>query len=613
LPEAGTHGGASNDSLHRALDALCLAARLHRINAEPKHLEHVLGLNGSAWAAHRPDGPIAAAFHHKLEGALLLAANHIGLRAKCVDLDLQRLPFTPLPALVRTHAGEWVLLARSGADAHLIYSPELGRTQQVDEAALLDLTGSQPGQRIRAVLLASRESIMGSLAQFDFSWFIPSLVKHRRLFGKVMLASVLLQLFALITPLFFQVVMDKVLIHEGFSTLNVITIGLLVIMVFESVLNLLRSYVFSHTTSRMDVELGSRLFRHLLALPLPYFQSRRVGDTVARVRELDSIRSFLTGQSLTLVLDVVFSIVFIVVMLFYSVPLTLIVLASIPAYVGLSVLVVPVLRKRLEEKFQRGTDSQAMLVEAINGIQTIKASALEPQIGNRWDEKLAGYVSSSLRAVTLSNAANEGVSFIGKLVSLGTLWLGAHLVIAGDLTLGMFIAFNMFAGRVAQPIMRLAQLWTEFQQVGISMARLADVLNAPTEAPPSHVAQLPTLAGRITFDNVSFRYSHDSPNVLSDIKLDIHPGQVIGIVGRSGSGKSTLTKLVQRLYVPSAGRLAGPDRYHRPARRCTRLHQRVSARLRHAGGRAWRQPLGRSKTAHRHCPSPVWQSEGPDL
>jgi ATP-binding cassette, subfamily B, bacterial HlyB/CyaB len=252
---------------------------------------------------------------------------------------------------------------------------------------------------------------------------------------------------------------------------------------------------------------------------------------------------------------VVFSAVFIAVMLFYSVPLTLIVMASLPLYFTLSLAVVPVLRKRLDLKFARGAENQAMLVEAVTGIQTVKAGALEPSFARRWDNQLAAYVSASFKTTNLASWAHEAVNLIGKLVNAATLWYGAHLVMNSELTVGQFVAFNMFAQRVANPIMRMAQLWTDFQQTGISMARLGDILNTRTEVPPTSAAQLPPLKGRITLDNVTFRYRPDSAPVLSGIGIDVRPGEMLGIVGRSGSGKSTLTKLVQRLYTPEAGRV----------------------------------------------------------
>jgi subfamily B ATP-binding cassette protein HlyB/CyaB len=538
-------------ALYPGLQALCLIARLHHVAAEPATLAHQLG-----WpASHQPG-----------INDLLLAAKHIGLKAKRSRIGIDRLSLAALPALAvlkadGTAAGggtpRVVVLAQCDGQRVLFQDPAGTAHGPRPTIEPLEVFATQWTGEL--ILIASRASLAGELATFDFSWFIPSLVKYRKLFGEVLLISLFLQLFALVSPLFFQVVMDKVLVHRGLTTLDVLVIGLVVVVVFESVLTALRAYVFSHTTSRIDVELGARLFRHLVNLPLAYFQARRVGDSVARVRELENIRSFLTGNALTLVLDVVFSVVFIAVMFAYSVPLTLIVLVSLPLYLALSMAVVPILRARLNEKFARGAENQALLVETVTGIQTVKATALEPAMARRWDSQLAAYVSASFRTQTLAGFAHEGVNLIGKLVNTATLWYGAHLVMEGQLTVGMFVAFNMFAGRVSQPIMRMAQMWTDFQQTGISMARLGDVLNARTEVPPAgsgtSAAQLPPIKGQITLDQVTFRYRPEAAPALQGLSLDIRAGEVIGIVGRSGSGKSTLTKLVQRLYAPEQGRL----------------------------------------------------------
>ncbi|MEW6292454.1 MAG: type I secretion system permease/ATPase [Pseudomonadota bacterium] len=528
LNGAGPEHGPASDT---GLLGLAMLARFHGLAADPAQLAHQFKAPGEAFGTAQ----------------ILLAAKALGLKAKRVHTEVARLDRTPLPALAASNDGRFFILARIDGDQALIQEPGAQRPQVL---SIAELTARWNGELI---LFASRASLAGELAKFDFSWFIPAVVKYRKLLAEVLAVSFALQLFALVTPLFFQVVMDKVLVHRGFTTLDVIAFGFLVVVIFETVLSGLRSYVFAHTTSRIDVELGARLFRHLLNLPLVYFQARRVGDTVARVRELENIRQFLTGNAITLVLDLFFSVVFIAVMLFYSGWLTLIVVLSLPAYGLLSFLITPLLRARLHEKFNRGAENQAFLVEAINGIDTLKAMAVEPQMTRRWDNQLAAYVSSGFRTATLGTIAHEGVNLIGKLVTVATLWLGARLVIDGQLTVGQLIAFNMLAGRVALPVMRLAQLWTDFQQTGISVQRLGDILNSRTEL--ARAGTLPQLAGRIELDHVVFRYRPDAPEVLRGIDLTIQPGEVIGVVGRSGSGKSTLAKLVQRLYLPESGRV----------------------------------------------------------
>ena len=524
--------GAST-SVDSGLACLIVLARFHGVAADPAQLTHAFQEGMSPFGVRQ----------------ILLAAKSLRLKAKQVDSSMDRLLKLPLPAIALRADGGFFVLARADERSVLIHDPHVPQPQVLSHAQLQQQWSGQ------LILLASRASTMGELARFDFSWFIPAVVKYRKLLGEILVVSFFLQLIGLVTPLFFQVVMDKVLVHRGLTTLDVIVVGLLFFSIFESLLSGLRTYVFSHTTSRIDVELGARLFRHLVALPLSYFQARRVGDSVARVRELENIRSFLTGNAITLVMDVLFSIVFIAVMLLYSGRLTLVVVASLPVYALLSVLLTPALRLRLREKFNRGAENQAFLVEAVSGIQTLKAMAVEPQITRQWDSQTAGYVESGFRTTALGTAAREGVNLVGKLVTAITIWMGARLVIDGALTVGELVAFNMLASRVAQPIMRIAQLWTDFQQTGISMQRLGDILNTPTETPGTHRSPVPTLTGHIELDAVCFRYRPDTAEILQGVSLTIQPGEVIGIVGRSGSGKSTLTKLVQRLYVPERGRV----------------------------------------------------------
>jgi len=351
-------------------------------------------------------------------------------------------------------------------------------------------------------------------------------------------------------------VIDKVLVHQSMSTLEVLVFGLVTVAVFETALGILRTYIFVHTTNRIDVELGARLFRHLLALPIGYFEARRVGDSVARVRELENIRNFLTSSSLTLVIDLLFTFVFLAVMFFYSPLLTFVVLASFPFYVGISAATTPLFRRRLNEKFTRGAENQAFLVESVTGVETLKAMAVEPQIQRRWEEQLAGYVAASFRAANLGNTASQSVQLISKLVTAGILFYGAKLVIGGSLTVGELVAFNILASRVSVPVLRLAQVYQDFHQARVSVQRLGDILNTTTEPTfNSGRTNLPPIKGQVTFEHVTFRYRIDSAEVLHDVNFTVTPGQVVGIVGPSGSGKSTLAKLVQRFYVPESGRV----------------------------------------------------------
>ncbi|EGZ3276237.1 enterohemolysin T1SS ABC transporter permease/ATPase EhxB, partial [Escherichia coli O111:NM] len=406
----------------------------------------------------------------------------------------------------------------------------------------------------KVILVTSRATVVGELAKFDFSWFIPSVVKYRRILLEVLTVSAFIQFLALITPLFFQVVMDKVLVHRGFSTLNIITIAFIIVILFEVILTGARTYIFSHTTSRIDVELSAKLFRHLLALPVSYFENRRVGETVARVRELEQIRNFLTGQALTSVLDLFFSVIFFCVMWYYSPQLTLVILLSLPCYVIWSLFISPLLRRRLDDKFLRNAENQAFLVETVTAINTIKSMAVSPQMIATWDKQLAGYVASSFRVNLVAMTGQQGIQLIQKSVMVISLWMGAHLVISGEISIGQLIAFNMLAGQVIAPVIRLAHLWQDFQQVGISVERLGDVLNTPVEKKSGRNI-LPEIQGDIEFKNVRFRYSSDGNVILNNINLYISKGDVIGIVGRSGSGKSTLTKLLQRFYIPETGQI----------------------------------------------------------
>ena len=487
---------------------------------------------------------------------LLRISTRLGL--KSTELDRQtaeRLASVPLPAILPLEDGRFVIAALRFAD---------GRLRIIDpvKRSMVDLpAGEAPeGWSGRILLMAYRPGFMGlAHAPFGFAWFMQSVWRYRWALMNVLVASLFVQLFALATPLLFQVVIDKVLVHKGYSTLIVVVVGLIAISVFEVVLQYLRSYALAHTTSRIDVELGAKLFDHMLRLPISYYDTRAAGQTVARVRELETIRAFLTGQGLSSFLDILFAVVFIAVMSLYSTTLTLIVVLSIPLYIAVSVIIRPLLRDKINERFETGASSQQLLVETVVGFQTLKAAAVEPSLRLQWENRLAAYVRASFEAVKLATMGQSGFQLISKITTALVLYFGAKAVIEGSLSVGGLIAFNMMMGQAIAPVLRLSQVWQDLQQVMISVDRVGDILRSPVEVEQAQSAGLPPISGDVTMKAVSFRYHPDSPETIRGLDLTIPAGQVIGIVGPSGSGKSTLTKLLQRLYRPERGQILIDD------------------------------------------------------
>ncbi|MSQ68091.1 MAG: type I secretion system permease/ATPase [Gammaproteobacteria bacterium] len=514
------------------LHGLTVIARLHGLPAEEAALGHEFG---------RASGPLEP---RELE----LAAHWLGLKARRVMRVWRRLAVTPLPALARLVDGQQVILA--GLRAEQVLVKAMGSPPTLVSRA--DFLARWTGELL---LLTRGEAAPTTPVAFGLRWFLPALNAHRGILGEVLLASLMLQLLALAAPLFFQVIIDKVLVHQRLATLDVLCAGLLVVSLFEALLGGLRHFVLAHTTNRIDVQLGATLFQHLLRLPLAWFEARRMGETVARVREIETIRTFFTGAALTLGLDLAFAGGFFVLLVCYSPGLSAIVAAGLLAHLLLAALATPIFRQRLEEKFTRSAAAQAFLTEAVSGIATLKAGAVERVFGVQWEHLLAGATRAGLRAGALSSVVAQVAGLLQKFTTVAILWQGARLVLQTSLSVGELVAFTLIAARIAQPVLRVAQCWQDFQQTGVSVRRLGDVLNALPE-PGRHQpgqAALPALLGAVSFEDVQFRYRPEGPDVLRGLSFSVPAGCVIGLVGASGCGKSTLASLLQRLQVPQAG------------------------------------------------------------
>ena len=393
--------------------------------------------------------------------------------------------------------------------------------------------------------------------KFGPAWFWPALKRYRGVLIQVLLASFVVQLFTLANPLLIQVIIDKVINQRSLDTLQVLGIALVAVTLLEGVLGSLKTYLFSETTNRIDQRLGAEVIDHLLRLPLGYFDRRPVGELGSRISELEKIRNFLTGQALTTVLDAAFSVIYIVVMLFYSWVLTLIALAVLPIQVGLTLLGAPLFRRQYRKSAEANASTQSHLVEVLTGIQTVKSQNVEMISRWTWQERYGKYINRSFEKTVTGTALSQTSQVLQKISQLLVLWVGASLVLSGDLTLGQLIAFRIISGYVTQPLLRLSSIWQTIQELRVSFERLADVIDTPQESDDQDKAKvpLPPIDGAVSFDNLSFAFSTGTAPVLNDVSLEVKSGTFVGIVGQSGSGKSTLMKLLPRLYSPNQGRI----------------------------------------------------------
>ncbi|HEY9809280.1 MAG TPA: peptidase domain-containing ABC transporter [Halomicronema sp.] len=474
----------------------------------------------------------------------------MGLRAQLVQIPSSYIGRLKGPAMVPWYDSFAVIY--SITEKELVMAiPESGITRK-KPAEFADVAGE-----VTQVLLLTAPENQQTKEKFGLQWFIPYVVKYRSILIQVLVASFFVQLFGLANPIITQVIIDKVLVQRSIDTLDVLGIFLLGVGLLEALLTALRTYLFVDTTNRIDLSLGSEVINHLVRLPLNYFDNRRVGELAGRMNELERIRQFLTGTALTVVLDAVFSVVYIVVMFVYSWLLSIVALSTVPLFAALTLMVSPIIRGQLRQRAERYADAESYLVEVLNGIQTVKAQNIEMLSRWKWLERYARYVSAGFQSVLTSSNAGSISGFLQKLSGLLILWVGAHLVIQNQLSLGQLIAFRIISGYVTSPLLRLVQLWQNFQETALSIERLSDILDAPLEVTEENRTNIPIpeIDGGVKFENISFRFKEAGALQLVNINLEFMPGEFVGIVGQSGSGKSTLMKLLQRLYEPLSGRI----------------------------------------------------------
>lgn len=472
----------------------------------------------------------------------------MGLNSQLITIKADSVLQLKAPALIRWQDSLAIIYEISSKRV-VIAVPEIGILRRKPD----DFIESWGAQGEVLLLQKSKDT---PEQKFGLNWFIPSLIQYRRVLIEVFIASFFVQLFALANPLMIQVIIDKVIVQNSPDTLHVLGIFLLIMSVFEALLGAVRTNLFVDTTNRIDMTLASEIIDHLLRLPLRYFERRPVGEISTRVNELENIRQFLTGTALTVVLDAIFSVVYIVVMLVYSVVLTAWALAVVPILVALTAVFSPIVRNQLRVKAERNAETQSYLVEVMSGIQTVKAQNIELPSRWQWQERYARYVSAGFNTVITSTFASSLSNFFNKLSGLLVLWVGAYLVLDGKLTLGQLIAFRIIAGYVTSPILRLTQIWQNFQETALSLERLADIVDTPQEAQEDRDnIPMPLIKGNVKYENVSFRFQRHSPLQLSNVSLEFPAGTFVALVGQSGAGKSTLTKLLSRLYEPESGRI----------------------------------------------------------
>lgn len=525
--------------MQTSLQCLALVARHHGVDLAPERLAHDYAIG---------EAPIAVS-------QIIRMAQDKGFKARKAKLSWEDLPRLgqAYPVLAELENGNWVIIA--GTSEHGVETTVKVLDPLADRPEPLMLTRAQFTAHWRgSVLFLKRKFRLTDEAQpFGFRWFLPELKRQGSLFRDVAIAAFVLYGLGLVTPIFFQLVIDKVLVHEGYATLGVLTVGIIIALVFDAVFTFLRRYLLLFATNKIDVRVASRTFGHLLNLPIGLFEQGSAGVLVKHMQQTGRIREFLTGRLFLTFLDGLSLFVFVPVLLLYSVKLTLVVL-GFAVLVGLVVLLlVGPFQRRLNALYRAEAERQALLVETIHGMQTVKSLALEPRQGRMWDDHSAELTSVRFRVEKISTVAQSLTGLLEKLMSVSIIALGALDVFGGTMTIGALVAFNMLAGRVSGPLVQMVTMIHEYQEVALSVRMLGEIMNQRPERHSQIRGLRPELKGRIEFENISFRYGPDRPLALDGISFTIKEGSVVGIVGRSGSGKTTLTRIVQGLYPTQEG------------------------------------------------------------
>ncbi|MBN6362274.1 type I secretion system permease/ATPase [Providencia huaxiensis] len=511
------------------LDALVWVAKYYQNNVSSDQLRHAIGMQTLS----------------PTEWEIRECAHTLGYETELITAQYTQLSTLPLPALIYV-AGFWQVISQE--NELVLINPSNDEREPIHSSTVLPETEFD-------VLLIKEQLEPEQKKAFGFSWFIPSILRQHVKLRNIFILSAIIQLFALISPLLFQNLIDKVLVGRSLSNLHVIALAIFAIAVAEPIYGFIRNKIFSHSSSQISAELSGKIYRHLMALPLNYFKLRPTGKIIARIRELAHIRQFLTGSTLMLFIDFIFVILFVAVLFSYSSLMTWILLGSMGVFFVLWMILGPIIRQQTEKSYQADENGLTFLTESITGIETIKTTATEKYFNQRWKKIFSKQLTQSFKVSMRSEVASQLMTFVSKITTAILLWVGVKEVLNGGISPGELVAFNMLSAHVTQPVLRFAQVWQDFQHTIISLRRVGDILDEPVENERKGIANTSNIHGKIEFQNIRFRYQPDTPEVLNNLSLTVNAGEFIGITGPSGSGKSTLTKLLQRLYVPQHGQV----------------------------------------------------------